>query len=296
MIKTDTKKDKIFLAFCYLITVFVVIVTFYPFWELVILSISPRNEAVQGGFRFITLNPTFNAYQEVVRSPEIWRSFYNSIVRVILGTVLGVGLTSLTAYPLTKREMPFNRLITIVILFTMIFGGGLIPTYLLYKDLKLINSIWALVLPSAVSAYNLIIMRNFLYTIPISLEESARIDGASHFQIWYKIMLPLSKPAMATIALWIAVGHWNSYFDAMIYMTDRVKYTLPVILRRILLENQLDKFMPANSVSTVNRMTPPTPETTKAAIIMVSTIPIILVYPFVQKYFAKGIMLGAVKG
>jgi putative aldouronate transport system permease protein len=272
-----------------------VFVTFYPFWDQLILSISPRNEALKAGFRFYTLFPTLEAYRNALGSNEIIRSFGNTVVRVVLGTLVSVGLAALTAYPLTKREMPFSRLITFFFLFTMYFGGGLIPTYLLIKDLGLMNRIWALILPGAVSAYNLIVMRSFIDTLPQSLEESARIDGASYFTIWRRIVLPLSKPVLATITLWVAVGHWNAYFDAMIYMHDRSKYTLPVVLRRILLENQLERFLPVGSAALLAQVVP-TPETTKAAIVMISTIPIICVYPFLQKYFTKGVLLGAVKG
>ncbi len=294
MIKTDTKRDTAFVVVCYIFVALLVVITFYPFWDLFILSISPRSEALRPGLRLFTSAPTLEAYKTVFESREIIRSFWNSLVRVVLGTVISLGLTALTAYPLSKRDMPFNKIITFIVLFTMIFSGGMIPAYLLIKDLNIMNTIWALILPTAVTAYNLIIMRNFIEGLPISLEESARIDGASYFTIWYKIILPLSKPVLATVMLWIAVAHWNNYFDAMIYMHDRSKYTLPVVLRRILLENELDKFLPAGAVDTGNM--PQTPETTKGAIVMVSTIPIICVYPFIQKYFTKGVMLGAVKG
>ena len=292
MIKTDTTQDIVFKVFCYVLVSFIVICCFYPFWDVAILSISDRAQAVVGGFRFPTKDSTLQAYKDILKSTEIWNGFKNSLIRVITGTFLGVFLTTLTAYPLSKRQMPFNRLFTALVLFTMIFGGALIPTYLLYKNLGLLNKIWALILPG-VGAYNLILMRNFLSSIPDSLEESATIDGASYLQIWFRIVLPLSKPIIATIGLWIAVGHWNAYFDAMIYMQRRILYTLPVILRRILMENELDKYMPGALESVNIRMTP---ESTKAAIMMISIVPIVCLYPFVQKYFTKGIMLGAVKG
>ena len=294
MIKTDTKRDIVFVVICYTFVAVLVVLTFYPFWDLFILSISPRSEALKPGLRLFTTAPTLKAYKTVFESHEIIRSFLNSVLRVVVGTVFSLGVTALTAYPLSKREMPFNKLVTFIILFTMIFSGGMIPSYLLIKDLHIMNTIWALILPSAVTAYNLIIMRNFLESLPPSLEESACIDGASYVTIWYKIVLPLSKPVLATVMLWIAVAHWNNYFDAMIYMHDRSKFTLPVVLRRILLENELDKYLPEGAIDTGNA--PQTPETTKGAIVMVSTIPIICVYPFIQKYFTKGVMLGAVKG
>lgn len=294
-IRTDTAGDRVFVWLCYTAVTMLVFVTFYPFWDLFILSISPRAEALKAGFRFYTAHPTLEAYKQVLVSNEILRGFANSVVRVVVGTLFAIGVTTLTAYPLTKHNMPFVRLITFLFLFTMYFGGGMIPTYLLMRDLKLMNSIWALILPGAVSAYNLVVMRSFIENLPSSLEESAFIDGASYMTVWWRIVLPLSMPVIATVTLWVAVGHWNAYFDAMIYMHDRSKYTLPVILRRILMENQLEKFLPKGVIADTESI-PLTPETTKGAIIMVSTLPIICVYPFLQKYFTKGIMLGAVKG
>jgi len=295
MNRYDSASDRILVLINYIILVFVVIITLYPFWDLVVLSISPRSEAFRSGIRLITLNPSFKAYRQVFETPEIWRSFYNSIVRVIIGTSISVFFTALTAYPLSKKDLPFNKVITGIIIFTMMFSGGLIPGYLLIKSLGIMNTLWALVLPGAVGAYNLIIMRNFLRSLPESLEESAKLDGARDFIIWWYIVLPLSKPALATIALWIAVGHWNAYFDALIYITDRSKYVLPIILRRILLENQIEMFLPGQA-DTSGAIVKPTEETVKATIIVISTVPIVMVYPFLQKYFTKGIVLGAVKG
>lgn len=292
MNRENTLNDKVFMAAVYALLVFLTVVTIYPFWSTLVVSLKPRQEAVVGGWNLFTLKPTLNAYMNVFRTPEIWRGFYNTIVRVLIGTALSVFFTAMTAYPLSKRDFPYNKQITALILFTMIFSGGLIPSYLLIKSLGMMDTIWALVLPGAVSAYNLLIMRTFLENLPSSLEESAKLDGASDFRIWIQIVLPLSKPVLATIALWQAVGHWNAYLDVLIYITDRSKYVLQVILRRILLENEADMYV--SNLTAVQ--TSPTPETVKAAIIMVSTLPIIAVYPFLQKYFVKGIMIGAVKG
>lgn len=293
--KNNSAGDQVLVITNYILVTFLVVLTLYPFWDLLILSVSSRAEALKGGFRLITLHPDFSAYSQVFYSPEVWRSFLNSVIRVIGGTLLSVTMTALTAYPLSKKDLPFNKLITGLVLFTIMFSGGLIPGYLLMKTLGLIDKMWVLILPGAVGAYNLIIMRNFLRSLPDSLEESAKIDGASDFTIWRKIVLPLSTPALATISLWVAVGHWNAYFDALIYITDRSKYVLPVILRRILLENQLEMFLPGQ-VDTSGAVSKPTGETVKAAIIMISTLPIVAFYPFLQKYFTRGIMLGAVKG
>ncbi len=173
----------------------------------------------------------------MVTTPNIVRAFGMSVYRVVLGTAISLFFTSLCAYPLSKKYFPLNRTFTGLILFTMMFSGGIIPSYILIKNLGLMNRIWALVLPGAVGAWNLIIMRNFLKSLPVSLEESARMDGASEFTVWRRIVLPLSKPVLATVALWVAVGHWNAYFDALIYIPDHKKAVMQLILRWILLEN-----------------------------------------------------------
>ncbi|MCL2528564.1 MAG: carbohydrate ABC transporter permease [Defluviitaleaceae bacterium] len=292
----DSLGDRIFTICCYVIVVFIVIITLYPFWDTFILSISPRQEALQPGLRLFTLNPTLEAYQSVLRSAEILRSFWNAVIRVFLGTFVSIVVVTLAGYPLSKSNMPFVRPISLFFLFTMYFSGGLIPTYLLIVNLGLINSVWSLVLPGAASAFNLIIMRSFIETLPSSLEESATIDGANFLQVWFKIIVPLSKPVIATVILWQAVAHWNAWFDAMIYMHERARFTLPVVLRRILIESQIEQLMPGTDLSLDVMRPPPTPETIKGTVIMVSTVPIIMVYPFLQKYFTKGVLLGAVKG
>lgn len=294
-IKTDTSADKALLCVCYLLLVVIIITTLYPFWDLAVLSISPRDEALKSGFRFFTLHPDFSAYEQLFRSSEVWNGFRNSFIRVLSSTILSVCLTALTAYPLSKKYFPLRRTFTALILFTMIFNGGLIPSYLLIKNLGLIDSLWALILPGSVGAYNLIIMRNFLQALPESLEESAKLDGAGDFMIWLKIVLPLSKPVLATIALWVAVANWNAYLDALIYINDRSKYVLTIILRRILLEDQLNMFIGGNLDST-GMVMPTTAESKKAALTIISILPIAAIYPFLQKYFSKGVMLGAVKG
>lgn len=288
----DTFQDKILLVITYIILTFIGIITLYPFWDLFVLSISPYEESYKMGIRLFTLSPTLDSYKKVLMNPEIARGYSNTIVRTVLGTAIGVFITILTAYPLSKRNLPFNKVVTTLFVFTMIFGAGLIPSYLNIKSLGLINTFWVLIIPVAISPYNIIITRNFFRSIPDSLSESAKIDGASEFRIWYQIVLPLSKPVIATIALWVAVAHWNSYFDALIYITDRSKMVLQVILRRIVLENQTQDMLLESAGITQKA----TPEIIKATVIMVATLPILCVYPFVQKYFVKGVMLGSVKG
>jgi len=289
----DTLADKIFVGFVYVAMLLVAVLMLYPLWDQLVLSLSTRQGALRGGFRLFPNPISVEAYKQVLASSEVWRSFGNTVIRVVAGTTWGVLLTALTAYPLARDDFPFSRLLMLLIVFTMLFGGGLIPDYLLRKQLGLLNTRLVLILPG-LAAFNLIIMRNFYRSLPRELQEAAQIDGASDFAIWWRIVLPLSKPALATIGLWIAVGHWNAYFDALIYITDRDKYVLQVVLRRILLEGQVDMFIPSSmDISGVAQR--PTGETVKAALVMVGTIPIVLVYPFLQRHFIKGTLLGAIK-
>lgn len=294
MARFDTRADKILMALNYALLVFVTIVMLYPFWEQLVLSISPRDEALRTGAHLFTLRPSFAGYQKVFSTPEIMRAFLNSVVRVVSGTAISVFFTMLCAYPLSKKYFPLRKTFMSMILFTMMFSGGLIPTYMLIRGLGIYDTRWALILPGAVGAYNLIIIRNFLMTLPDSLEESASIDGATDFRVWWSIVLPLTTPVIATVALWVAVGHWNAYFDALIYITDQRKLVIQIILRRILMEDQLDYV--SGGPMEVPGQSRPTGEVVKAAIIMVATLPIICVYPFLQRYFVSGIILGAVKG
>lgn len=289
----DTTTDRIFIGIVYVLMVLVAIVMLYPLWDQLVLSLSTRQGALSRGLRLFPNPPTVEAYRQILSSNEVWRSFNNTLIRVVTGTFWGVFITALTSYPLSRDNFPFRRTLTLIILFTMLFGGGLIPDYLLRKNLGLLNTRLVLILPG-IAAFNVIIMRNFYRSLPRELEEAAQIDGASDWGIWWRIVLPLSKPVLATIGLWIAVTHWNAYLDALIYITDRDKYVLQVVLRRILLEGQVDMFVTPGMDGAMGAQRP-TPETVKAALVMVSTLPIVAVYPFLQRYFIKGTLLGAVK-
>ena len=293
--KHDTFIDKILMAVIYLFMIALLIVMVYPFWDQFIMSISMRQAALKGGFRLWTWPINLEGYKSVLKSRQIGVSALNTMYRVVVGTIWTVFLTSLTSYPLSRDDFPLKGLFTGLILFTMLFSGGLIPGYLLRKDLGLIDKRLVFILPG-VGAYNIIIMRNFFRSIPRAIQESAKLDGASDLVIWARIIMPLSMPVLATIALWSAVGHWNAYFDSLIYITDRSKYVLQVVLRRVLLEDELISMgvQPGPEVGVM--LSRPTSETVKAALLMVTTLPIVLVYPFLQRYFIKGILLGAVKG
>ena len=285
--------DRALIIFCYTCVFLVVAVTFVPFWELAATSLCTRADAARSGIRLFTANPTLDAYRQVLSSKNIWNSAWNSVVRVVLGTVISVGLTALTAYPLSKADFIGVKFFTVAILFTMVFSGGLIPSYfLITKTLHMTDSIWSMILPGAVGAYNLIIMRNFLRSIPQSLEDAARIDGAGELYVWWRIVMPLSKPVLATVALWKAVDHWNAYFDCLLYIRDQSKFVLQILLRRVLVEQQMAMLQEGFMMDMTSK---PTEATVRAALILISTLPIVLVYPCLQKYFMQGIMLGGGK-
>jgi len=206
-----------------------------------------------------------------------------------VGTLLSLVFMCMAAYPLSRKHLPHRGFYTTFIIITMFFSGGLIPTYLLIKSLGLINSVWVYIIPGLVNTFNLIILRNFFMGIPSELEDSAKIDGANEIRILAQIIIPLSAPVLATLALWGAVAHWNNWFDAMLYMQDKTKITLQLLLRRLVIANMADPMMPVPTEEE-------DPAMVKAAVTMFTALPILLVYPFLQKYFVKGVMVGSIKG
>ncbi len=267
--------------------------TLYPFLYVLSISFSTQAEAMREGFHLYPRAVTLTAYKMVFSNPDILTGYANTLFRTVIGTFLSVVLCCMCAYPLARRDLPHRGMFTFALVFTMLFSGGLVPSYLLIKNVGLLNSRWVYILPGVVQAFNVIIIKNFFQQIPESLAESAYIDGAGDFRTLFQIYIPLSKPVLATVSLWTAVSHWNSWFDGLIYITDDRKQILQIFLRRIVVEG--------NTLLIERGMINPdatqfTPETLKAATIMVTVIPILLLYPFVQKYFVKGILLGGVKG
>jgi len=267
--------------------------TLYPFLYVLIASLSEPDWVVKT--RGLLLWPkgfTFETYLLVFKNPAIYTGYANSIFIVVVGTSLNILMTSLGAYALSRQNVMWKNPIMFGIVFTMFFNGGLIPTFLLVNDLGLMNSRWALILPVAMSAYNLIIMRTAFMGVPVSLEESAKLDGANDFTVLFRIVLPLSMPVVAVMILFYGVAHWNSWFNALIYIRARELYPLQLILREILIINSTDSMM--SGVGGLDKM--PVGETIKYATIIVATIPILCLYPMLQKYFVKGVMIGAIKG
>lgn len=277
--------------------VFICLTVVFPFVQQIVISLSPSNESGEIGLHLFTSNPTFDSYTQIFATGSILEAYYWTILRTVLGTVLTVVVSAMLAYPLSKRYLLGRKMWMGLIIFTMFFGGGLIPTYLLVKELHMLNSIWSLVLPGLCSAYTIVIIRNFFTSLPVEVEESAYMDGANDFTIFFKIVLPLSTPIIATITLWSLVGQWNAWFDAMIYISNGEIKVLQILLRDVL-NNAQDAAMASVRGGEIVDSSGQnyTAESVKATILLVTTLPIIMVYPFLQKYFVKGIMIGAVKG
>lgn len=279
----------IFDSIVHLVLIGAAVVTIVPFLQVVIISLSPPEVASAYGLHLFPVEIDLSGYKSILGYETIWTSYWNTLVRTVVGTLLSMFLYIIGAYPLSRKYLPHRKFWTMFVIFTMYFSGGMIPSYLLINNwLGISNTIWSLILPGAVSAYNLIIVRNFFESIPDSLEESAKMDGANDITVLFRIVVPLSKPCLATVSLWCIVGHWNAWFDCMLYIKEEAKYVLQYTLQRILIDGQIQDINVTDVV--VNT------ETMKMAALVVSIIPIIVLYPFIQKYFTKGVMVGAVKG
>ena len=269
-------------------------VTIYPFLFVVFASFS--DPARLGGQRGILLRPLgfeLDAYRLVFANHDIWTGYANTLFYVLVGTALNIILTAMFAYTLSGKGLMLNKVLMFGMVFTMYFSGGLVPTYLMMNDIQLSGTRWAVIVPGLVSAMNVIIMRTNFQSLPDSFEEAAMLDGANDFDILFRIVLPLSMPVVAVMILFYGVGRWNAWFDAMIYLRDRGKYPLQLVLREILVYSSTDDMMvPLGS----NKKGLDMSEVIKYATTIVATVPILCVYPFLQKYFVKGVMIGAIKG
>lgn len=278
-----------FTVFNYLILTLLAVVTLYPFLYVVFASLSNPVDLMQNeSFLLKPAGFSLNAYKKVFKNPSVYVGYANTIFYVIAGTLINVIATSVAAYVLSRKNLMLRRFFTLMFIFTMYFNGGLIPNYLLMQKLGLVNNRLVLLIPGMISTYNLLIMITGFEGIPAALEESARIDGASHWTVLFRIVLPLAKPIIMVIMMYYAVGHWNSWFNAMIYLRDSNKMPLQLFLRDILTRNQLGAMNMGADIEDVGT-------TIKYATIIVSTVPILCIYPFIQKHFVKGVMIGAVK-
>ena len=274
----------------YLLLTILVVICFYPFLNVVAYSFSSNRAVLSGTVTFFPIEMQLDAYKEIVHRGQIWTAMRVTMLVTLLGTAIGLILTVFAAYALSKDKLKGRRWISGMILFTMYFNGGIIPTFLVIKNLGMYDQLTSLYIPSAVNVFNFIVMRTFFREIPKSLEEAAYLDGATDIQILFKIVLPLSMPIIATIGLFYAVYYWNDYFNALIYIQSPEKYTLQLRLRSLLFAGELGA---AGNEGLAQQVMA---ESLKMACIVVGTVPILAVYPWLQKYFVKGVMLGSVKG
>ncbi|MBP1963179.1 carbohydrate ABC transporter permease [Paenibacillus aceris] len=266
-------------------------VTLYPFLYVLFASFSNSTELLQHlGPLYRPAGFDLSAYKAVFSNPMIVEGYKNTLLYVLLGTTINLIMTSIGAYVLSRPNLYFKNMMMFFIVVTMVFHGGLIPSFLLVNNLGMMNTMWALLIPGAINTFNMIIMRTSFQGIPVSLEESARMDGAGDWTILFRIMIPLSLPVMAVMVLWYAVGHWNSYFSALLYLRNREAYPLQLILRELLIQNSTDAYSAGSSDDKYA-----IGETIKYAAIIVSTLPILCLYPFLQKYFVHGVLVGAIK-
>lgn len=281
-----------------MIVLFVIVVTLFPVLHLMALSFSSSEAVSKNIVSVLPVGFNLQAYKQIIDTGVVPKAFGNSLLYTIVGTIINMLFTTTMAYALSKSRLPFQSFFTKLVLFTMYVSGGMIPTFLLVNSLGLYDTLWALILPSAISTYNLIVLRSFFAALPVELEESASLDGANDITVFLKIVLPLSKAGLATIALFYLVGHWNSFYSAMIYLKDVNKYPLQLILRNIVIEGQMANELAAagQAAAAEEFFGKASVNSIKYATLFISIVPMMIIYPFIQKYFVKGVMIGSLKG
>lgn len=285
--------SKVFTVINIAVLLLFTVITFYPMYYIAITSISNGMLVMQGKVNLYPIGFTLDSYKSIMADPQLFRSLWNSVLYTVLGTGINLAMSCLCAFPLSRRTFSGRNFFTGMIVFTMFFGGGMIPLYLVVQDLGLMDTIWAIVLPVAINTYNMIIIRTSFQSLPESLFESAQLDGANDFTILFRLAIPLSKAVLATMVLFYSVSHWNSYFNAMLYLNSKDKYPLQILLKNKLISGLFSEEASQSGGSTNFNVTD---STMRSAIIMFTTLPILIVYPFVQKYFVKGVMIGSLKG
>lgn len=294
MVTTGRGRSRIslFTIFNILVMLLLSAAMLYPFVYMLAISLSGDVYVMKGEVTLWPKGWNLRMYELVLGDPKIWTSYRNTIIYTLLGTAIAMLVTSMGAYALSRKDMMFHKGFTLLIVFTMFFGGGMIPTFLVVRSLGLVDTIWGMVLPGAVSTWNLILMRTFFSGIPKELEESGRMDGLNDIGIFFRIIVPLSKPVFATISLFYAVGIWNNFLYPLLYLRSQELFPLQVLLRNLVLAGSVS----SGQVTQIGGDNLVVEDSLKYATIMVSTLPILILYPFVQKYFVKGSMIGAVKG
>ncbi|MBQ8230605.1 MAG: carbohydrate ABC transporter permease [Lachnospiraceae bacterium] len=294
--KQKNSQDRVFYLVSYFISVVLVLIVLYPIIYVLSSSVSDADAVAQGKVWLVPVNFTLDAYKRVLAYNKVWTGYGNTIIYTVSGTLINLAITLMCAYPLARKNLRWRGTIMLIFSFTMMFGGGIIPNYILIRELGMLNTRWSIIIPGAMSVYNMIVCRTFIETnIAEEMQEACQIDGCDDFQFFFKMVLPLSKAIIAVLALWYAVDHWNSYFNAFLYLKDSDKYPLQIILREILIQSEgmkgSDDTLAEDMANSQNLYL-----TLKYAVIVVSTLPLFCVYPFVQKYFQEGVMVGSVKG
>lgn len=292
--KRRSTADIIFLTINYVLLIVCCIIVLYPIYYMFIISISDGYAVLRGEVKFFPVGINFSSYKAVLESPDIPKSYLNTVIYTVVGTFINVAMTAMCAYPLSRKKFFGRNVFAFMIIFTMFFDAGMIANFMVVDQLNLTNKIWAIVLPGAINAWYMVIMRTFFQQIPEEIYESAHLDGAGDFVIFGKIVLPLSVPTIMTMVLFYAVGHWNSWFNALIYLDDKAKYPVQLIMRNIVLSGETAAL--SSSAASMSRDVGIVATNVKYAVVFVTMLPILLVYPFIQKYFVKGIMVGALKG
>ena len=291
----DSFGDKVFMGAVYFFLTFCLIIVLYPLIYVVSASLSEPNAVITGQVWLLPVNPTLRGYTAVFDDPSILSGFVNSFIYMFVGTAVSLFLTVLAAYPLSRKELMGRNFIMLLFVFTMLFSGGLIPTYILLRDLKMLNTRWAIIIPSALSVWNLIITKTYYQSVlSDELYEAAYLDGCGDFSCLIKIVLPLSGPILAVMGLYYAIGQWNAYFSALVYLRNSSLFPLQMVLRDMLVMNVMNSQMTRDA--TVLERVQGMAQLLRYSTVVVSCIPLMALYPFVQKYFVKGVMIGAIKG
>ena len=291
----EARPDQIFNTVIFVIMILIVIAIAYPLYFVIIASISSPNAVNSGQVLLWPADLTVNGYKKILEYEPLWTGYANSLFYTVVGTIINLVFTIPAGYALSRPKLRGRRPIILLFAITMFFGGGMIPTYLVIKKLGMINTVWAMLLPGACSVYNIIVTKTFMESsISHELIDASRIDGCDDFQTFFSVVLPLSMPIIAVMTLFYAIGHWNSYFDALLYLSDADKYPLQMVLRELLLQNQVSSGMTSGGMASIAERAQ-LAEQMKYGIIIVATLPMMVMFPFVIKHFKKGVMVGSIK-
>ncbi|MWV42472.1 ABC transporter permease subunit [Paenibacillus sp. HJL G12] len=291
----ESRGDRVFNVMIYIVLSVITVIVLYPLVFVLSASFSDPQTVLRGEMLLWPKGVNLNSYAKIFQNHDILTGYSNTLLYTSIGTLINLVMTILGAYPLSRKDFVGRNAIMAIFVFTMFFGGGLIPTYLLIKDLGMLNTLWVMIIPNAVSIYNIIIMRTFFQqSIPYELQEAATIDGCTNIQILRRIILPLSMPIIAVMILFYAVSHWNAFFNALLYLSDKSKFPLQLILREILIQGQTSDMVKMSTESAIKQQREV--EGIKYAVLVVANIPVLILYPFLQRYFVKGVMIGAIKG